>query len=119
MLLLKRKASHGAGTWCPPGGHLELGESPEECVLREAREETGIEVADARFIAITNDVFPEGKHYLTVWMEGTYVSGEPASGEPEKVSQVGWFASDALPEPRFLPLQNLLAGRSRPTIRFD
>jgi 8-oxo-dGTP diphosphatase len=119
LLLLKRKGAHGEGTWCPPGGHLEFGESPEECAQREAREETGVEVTGIRFLAITNDVFAEGKHYLTVWMEGTYVSGEPASGEPEKVSQVGWFASDALPEPRFLPLQNLLAGRSRPTIRFD
>jgi 8-oxo-dGTP diphosphatase len=116
---LKRAGSHGEGTWCPPGGHLEFGESLEVCALREAREETGVEVTDLRFLAITNDLFPEGKHYITIWMEGSYASGEATIGEPQKASEVGWFSWGSVPEPRFLPLQNLLAGRSRPTIRFD
>jgi 8-oxo-dGTP diphosphatase len=75
VLLLKRKGSHGAGTWCPPGGHLEFGESPEECAIREAKEETGVEVTDVRFLAITNDLFPEGKHYVTIWFEGQHFAG--------------------------------------------
>ena len=50
VLLGLRKAKHGEGTWCPPGGHMEYGESFEEGAVREAFEETGIRVnpADVR-----------------------------------------------------------------------
>src|SRR5688572_8070535 len=77
------------------GGIWSSGESLAACAIRAAREETGIDVADVRFLAITHDVFPDGKHNVTIGMEGTYVAGDAAIGEPEKVSEVAWFAWDA------------------------
>ena len=69
ILLLRRKGVHGAGSWSTPGGHLEFGESPEACAIRETREETGLEIHTVRFVALTNDVFAaEEKHYITIWM---------------------------------------------------
>ena len=44
-LLLKHRK---LGMWLPPGGHIEEGETPDEAVLREVLEETGLE---AEFIA--------------------------------------------------------------------
>ncbi|MBE9471809.1 MAG: NUDIX domain-containing protein [Chloroflexi bacterium] len=115
VLLLRRKYVHGAGSWSTPGGHLEFGESPEECAIREAKEETGVDITDVKFRAITNDVFEEnGKHYVTIWMEGRYLSGEPAINAPHEMSEVGWFTWDALPKPLFLSFQNLLNGRCYP-----
>jgi len=106
---------HGSGTWSTPGGHLDHGETLEQCAVREAREETGIEVTNVRFRAITNDVLEEdGKHYLTVWMEGEYRSGSPEVRAAHEMSDVGWFSWDRLPSPLFLPLRNLLEGRCYP-----
>jgi 8-oxo-dGTP diphosphatase len=115
VLLLKRKNAHGAGSWSPPGGHLEFGESPEECAIREAKEETGLDVTDVKFKAVTNDLFEaEGKHYITLWMEGECLSGEAVVNAPYEMSEVGWFAWDNLPETLFLPLRNLLEGKCYP-----
>lgn len=115
VLLLKRKGSHGEGTWAPPGGHLEFGESLEECAARETLEETGVVVGSAQFVAITNDVFEaEQKHYVTIWVEGTRESGEATVAYPDKVEDVVWASWDALPEPLFLPLRNLMSGRQYP-----
>ena len=115
ILLLRRRNVHGAGSWSTPGGHLEFGESPEECAIREAKEETGVDIADVRFRAVTNDVFEaEGKHYITLWMEGKYSAGEAVVNAAYEMSDVGWFAWDELPAPLFLPLQNLLDGQRYP-----
>lgn len=116
MLLLRRINSHGAGSWSPPGGHLEFGESLEDCAKRETEEETGIHITDVVFRAITNDLFEaEGKHYITIWMEGRYSAGEATIQAPYEVGEIGWFTWDALPQPLFLPLEHLLAGRSYPS----
>src|SRR5512135_538670 len=92
VLLLHRHHAHGAGTWSPPGGHLDFGEAPEECARRETREETGLEVVDVHHLCLTNDIFTaEGKHYITIWMEGRYDKGEAVVNAPEEASEVGWF----------------------------
>ena len=116
VLLLKRKGSHGEGTWAPPGGLLEFGESLEECAIRETLEETGLMISDVQFVAITNDVFAsEQRHYLTVWMEGIpTASGQATVAYPEKVEEVAWVPWNALPQPLFLPFQNLLSGGQYP-----
>ena len=114
-LLLHRHHAHGAGTWSSPGGHLEFGETPEECARRETKEETGLDLADVGFKCLTNDIFTaEGKHYITIWMEGKCEAGEAVVNAPEEASEIGWFRWDELPEQLFLPLQNLLAGETYP-----
>jgi 8-oxo-dGTP diphosphatase len=116
LLLVRRKGAHGAGTWSTPGGHLEYGETPEECSRRETWEETGVEIEAPRFVAITNDVFEDiGKHYITIWMQAAHLSGEAHIAAEYEIAEVGWFAWDALPSPLFLPLENLLSGRSTPS----
>lgn len=118
VLLVRRKAVHGDGSWSTPGGHLNPGETLESCARREASEETGVELAGVQFRAITNDVFePDGIHYLTVWMEGKYLRGEPTVRADYELSEVAWFRWDALPSQLFLPFSNLLAGRCYPSHR--
>lgn len=109
VLLGKRKGSHGEGSWAFPGGHLEFGESLEDCAMREVFEETGISIKDIRQGTFTNDIFEtEGKHYITLLMAAKYDSGEVQLLEPEKCEKWDWFEWDKLPNPKFIPLENLL-----------
>ena len=47
VLLIEKLRGHGAGKVNAPGGHIEVGETPEECAVREAFEEVGITVLSA------------------------------------------------------------------------
>ena len=114
VLLMKRKGPHGKGTWSTPGGHLDFGETLEGCAAREVKEEVGLDVFDVRFRCVTNDVFEkEGKHYITVWMDAKS-TGEPYLAAEEEADEIGWYAWDALPQPLFLPLENLVNENSYP-----
>ena len=108
-------ASHGHDTWQFPGGHLEWGESIAHCALREVAEETGLEAVVTGYGPFTNDLFvDEGKHYVTLFVLATAPVGQPQVMEPEKCAEWRWCDWDALPEPRFLSIEHLLATGYRP-----
>ncbi len=113
MLLGERMGSHGANTWSPPGGHLEFGENIETCAIRETLEETGLIINNVERLTFTNDFFEqEAKHYVTLFMTATEITGEAKVTEPDKCKQWQWFELNALPQPLFLPLKNLLLDSS-------
>jgi 8-oxo-dGTP diphosphatase len=56
ILLEKRKNEPGKGKWSIPGGLVDLGESPEQAVIREVKEETCLEVDAPRHIDVVSDV---------------------------------------------------------------
>jgi 8-oxo-dGTP diphosphatase len=107
LLLGKRKNAHGHDTWAPPGGHLEHGESWQACALREVQEETGLQLSACKFFAVTNDIFDEQKHYVTIFMLAHYQGGQVQNLEPDKCHAWQWFEIDQLPDNLFLSLSNL------------
>lgn len=110
VLLGERIGSHGAGCWGFPGGHLEIGESIEECIRREVLEETGLQLSDIHHAGFTNDLFAkEHKHYVTLFVTANAPEGEARVLEPNKCRRWAWYDWDALPEPLFLPIRNLKA----------
>ncbi len=109
VLLGKRKGSHGAGTWGFPGGKLELNEGLEACFERELFQETGIRAKNLRLGPFTNDIFEKEKaHYITLYILADYDSGEPKVMEPDKCEKWEWHYFSSLPQPLFLPIQNLI-----------
>ena len=109
ILLGERIGSHGANTWATPGGHLELGESIEQCAAREVLEETGLTLTAIKKFQFTNDIFEqEAKHYITLFVIASCHDNEAQIMEPDKCKQWQWCSLDNLPQPLFLPLINLL-----------
>lgn len=115
VLLAKRKGAHGAGEYAFPGGHLEFGESFEDCAIRETTEESGIRISNVRFQYLAN-VRKYGKHYVHIGMIADWVSGMPEVLEPEKSEAWDWYPLDALPQPLFemckLSLNSYETGRT-------
>jgi len=84
-------------------------ESIEKCAKREVFEETGIHIKNIRYATFTNDIFrKDQKHYVTLFVISEYDDGNLELKEPEKCEKWDWFFWDELPEPKFLPLENLL-----------
>jgi 8-oxo-dGTP diphosphatase len=100
-VLLKRKGSHGEGEWAFPGGHLEFGESVDDCSRREILEEIGVPLEAVTTLPIyTEDFFP-GKHYITLYTYG-YTRGRPKIMEPNKATELLFVKHlDNLPTPLF------------------
>ena len=110
VLLGKRRGSHGAATWGLPGGHLDPGETIEECARRETAEETGLQITRTVNIGFTNDIFEaEKKHYVTLFVEAVDPGGAPQILEPDKCESWKWFSPDQLPEDLFIPFQSFVS----------
>ncbi len=108
ILLGERRGAHGAGHWALPGGHLEHGETVEDCARRELAEETGLVGGVLTRGPWVSDVFEaEGLHYVTVFMVVRNPVGEVVLREPAKCTRWEWFSWKALPTPLFAPLASL------------
>lgn len=119
ILLQRRKnTGYADGLWdCAVAGHVDAGESMKSAVLREAKEELGIELAKENigFATITHKYTPStGDTYYNAFFVATDYHGSPAIMEPEKCSELCWFSIEALPddllEDRAQAIHNYLAG---------
>jgi 8-oxo-dGTP diphosphatase len=94
VLLIRRGKEPLRGRWLVPGGTVELGETLEQAVVREIREETGLEVAPLEMLTVFDRIDRhEGRvlyHYVIVDYLCEYVAGEPQAGsDAEAVALVG------------------------------
>ena len=102
-VLLQRRDDNGK--WGLPGGGVEPGESVTVAIVREVREETGLEVRPVRLIGVYSDpvhhqviTYPDGNviHYVSSVFECAITGGTLACGEESL--ELGFFPPDALPD---------------------
>jgi len=103
FLVSKRLSSHGIGLYSLPGGHLEGGESFEECCKREVKEEVGIDIDNIKQVPyVENNLFrKERKHYITLFFYADYVGGKVTNVEPTKQGPWKWVSPETLPKKSF------------------
>jgi len=96
ILLGKRgPGAREAGKWSFPAGFVERGERVERAAVREAREETGLDIVVGDLVGLYSS---DGETVVLAVYEATSV-GEPCAGDD--LTEVGWFAPSELPELAF------------------
>lgn len=93
-LLMARGPHFPEGLYSVVAGFVEPGETLEQCVAREVREETGIEVKNVRYFSNQPWPFP---HSLMVGFTADYDGGEIKIDAVE-IEAAGWFTADNMPE---------------------
>jgi len=86
ILLEKRKGEPGKGKWSVPGGLVELGETTENAVIREVKEETGLTVADPQLIDVVDNIVRDENgeikyHFVIVDYFLRLKGGEPMAAD--------------------------------------
>lgn len=97
VLLARRGVEPARGQWDIPGGFVDMGESAEEAVVREAFEETTLRVRVKEYLGSVPDVYgPRETPTLTLCFIVEVLGGQP---KPKSdVESLVWFPFDQLPE---------------------
>ncbi len=103
LLLVRHQPTiNNAAFWAPPGGGLQFGESVEECLVREVREETGLTTRVKRFLFV-NEFMEPPLQAVELFFELEVVSGELSKGSDPEASE----AEQLIEEVAFLSLDNI------------
>jgi ADP-ribose pyrophosphatase YjhB (NUDIX family) len=124
-VVLQRRADNDA--WVVPGGALELGERIDQTAVREAREETGLEVEPVRLVGIYSEprwiaAYPQGDRVqVFVALFECRVIGGALKSDGVETTDVRWFSLDALPadlpERARIRIDDALAGKREAIVR--
>jgi 8-oxo-dGTP diphosphatase len=108
LLIARRpEGKHMAGRWEFPGGKIEHGESPEEAIEREIREELAVSIRAGRIYQAITYSYPE-KDVLLLFYVASIVSGEPQTIEE---AEIRWVTMEELDQYPFAPVDALLVQR--------
>lgn len=100
LLLCRRVKAPEAEHWSIPGGKVDHMEPAHIAAKREAEEETGLTIGQVDFLCHSElALASDNQHWVSLIYLARDFQGEPTLTEPDKLSEIGWFALDQLPEP--------------------
>lgn len=95
ILLAKRGAEPFKGFWGIFGGFIEWDETPEDAVIRETKEEAGVEVTSMKLLGVYGDPKRHPRQVITLVYK-VEITGEPEAGDDAE--EVKWVNKDAIPD---------------------
>ena len=97
LLLWRHKTGYEDGNYSVVAGHIEQGETARLAMVREAREEAGIEI-ESEDLKLAHVIHRKAQdERVSFFFTTERWRGEPENREPEKCSQLGWFSMRSLP----------------------
>jgi 8-oxo-dGTP pyrophosphatase MutT (NUDIX family) len=104
MLLVQH--SYGGRKWFLPGGGHRGGESPDETLVREMREETGLDVVVTGLVGVY--FYTGGYKRDHIYIFACRATGGEVRRVGGEIADIGWFPPDALPENLMLGMDRIL-----------
>jgi len=110
LLVRRARGQWGAGAWFIPCGFVEMGEELRAAAIREAREETGLDVMLGDVLQVASNFHDPEAPTVGIWFAGTLADpgAEPVAGDD--ADGVGWFDPGA-PPPLAFPTDAALLAR--------
>lgn len=100
VLLCKRLKAPEAGFWNIVGGKVDMMEHSADAARREAEEESGLKIGSVDFLCLSEEIIPaDNQHWVSLMYLTRDFTGEPSLTEPDKLSDIGWFDLNDLPQP--------------------
>jgi len=106
LLLVRRAVEPSEGEWCLPGGFMELGETPEQGVLRELKEETNLEGIVSDLIGLSPSLHGYWGDVVVIGYHVQVNGGTPAPGDDAREAR--YFPLDRTPPLAFRTHRDLL-----------
>lgn len=99
ILLIRRGHGPCEGMWAIPGGRIDDSETAEQCLKREAKEETNLDVEILSFVGIYSDPARDPRKTIGAAYVVKRAGGELKAGDDAREAR--WFPPDKLPELAF------------------
>lgn len=96
LLLIRRAAEPFKGKWALPGGMIGADETAEDCLKREMKEETALEIELVQLVGVYSDPERDPRGTISAAYLVKRISGEPKAGDD--AGEAEWFGLDDLPE---------------------
>ena len=98
LLLRRHNTGYEDGNYSTVAGHVERGEQLKTAMIREAREEAGIEMAPADLEVVGAMHSMTDKEYIDFFLKASEWIGQVRNMEPQNCSDLTWFPIDDLPD---------------------